>query len=124
VAHDGAELGAACLDLWEAGHYELKPLARTFDDAARRIDNADGALLLHRGSELSGPYGPVLQAWSDLRDDVFAILRETAANLDLTGDALLLAAREHLRSDRAARDAFHRLRPDVVAAHPEREPPS
>jgi hypothetical protein len=123
VGHKGAELGADCLDLWEAGYYELKPLGQTFNEAARQLDRHDASLILYRSSELGGPYGPVVDVWSDFRDDVFAILRETAENLDLTGDALMLAAREYMSSDKAAADKFRQLQPALIAGHPEKEPP-
>jgi hypothetical protein len=124
MGHHGDELGADCLDLWEAGYYELKPLGVTFRDAAGQLDRADDGLYnMYRSSELGGPYGPVREVWSDFRDDVFAVLRETAENLDLTGDALMMAAREYMRSDKAAKDKFVQLQPQVIAAHPEKEPP-
>jgi hypothetical protein len=124
VGHTGEELGADCLDLWEAGYYELKPLAAIFRDAAGKLDLADGGLSnMYRDAKLGGPYGPVRDTWSDFRDDVFAILRETAENLDLTGDALMLAANEYMSSDQAAKDKFAQLQPAVIAAHPELAPP-
>ncbi len=124
MGHTGEELGADCLDIWEAGYYELKPLAGIFRDAAAKLDMTESGMYnMYRDSKLGGPYGPVRYVWADFRDDVFAILRETAENLDLTGDALMLAANEYMRSDQAAKDTFNRLQPAVVAAHPEQAPP-
>jgi len=124
MGHTGEELGADCLDLWEAGYYELKPLAQIFRDAAGKVDLADGGMSnMYRDDKLGGPYGPVRDVWSDFRDDVFAILRATAENLDLTADALMLAASEYIRSDQAAKDKLRQLQPAVIAAHPEKEPP-
>lgn len=119
MGHTGAELGADCADLWAAGHFELKPLGAVFREAARNLHLADcGLPNMYRDSRLDGPYGPVRDAWCDFRDDVFAVLRETAESLDLTGDALILAANEYLRADQAAKDEFDRLRPAILAAHP------
>ncbi|MDT5040465.1 MAG: hypothetical protein QOE51_1450 [Actinoplanes sp.] len=124
MGHVGEELGADCLDLWEAGYYELKPLAATFRDAAGKLDLADTGLgNLYRDSLLGGPYGPVRDAWSDFRDDVFTILRETAENLNLTGDALMTAANEYMASDTTAQNTFKALQPAVVAAHPQNPVP-
>jgi hypothetical protein len=124
MGHTGEELGADCLDLWEAGYYELKPLASIFRDAAGKLDLTDtGMYNMYRDSKLSGPYGPLRDVWVEFRDDVFNVLRETAENLELTGDALMLAAQEYMNSDQAAKDKFAQLQPAVVAAHPEKEPP-
>jgi hypothetical protein len=124
MGHTGDELGADCLDLWEAGYYELKPLVDIFRDAAAQLDMTDAGMYnMYRDSKLGGPYGPVRDVWVDFRDDVFAILRETAENLDLTGDALMLAANEYMKSDQVAKDKFRELQPAVIAAHSKKEPP-
>jgi hypothetical protein len=124
MGHTGDELAADCLDLWEAGYYELKPLGEVFRDAAGKLVLTDQGLgNMYRDGKLGGPYGPVHGAWSEFRDDVFDILRETAEALDLTGDALVMAAKLYMGEDEAVKAKFEELQGAVIAAHPEKEPP-
>jgi len=126
MGHTGEELGADCADLWEAGHYELKPLGARFRDAAAKLAlTEDGEHNFWRDTNLGGPYGPVRSIWADFRDDVFDVLKETATNLELTGDALILAANQYLAADDVARQKFDELKPAVIAAQEadEQEPP-
>ena len=126
MGHTGEELGADCADLWEAGHYELKPLGAQFRDAAAKLaQTEDGEYNFWRDSKLGGPYGPVRPVWADFCDDVFDVLRQTAENLELTGDALVLAANEYANSDDVARRKFEELKPAIIEAQKtdEQEPP-
>jgi hypothetical protein len=118
MGHTGEELGADCVDLWEAGYYELKPLGAQFRDAAAKLAlTEDGESNFWRDTELNGPYGPVRQVWADFRDNVFNVLRETAENLELTGDALILAANEYTNTDAIAKQRFADFKPAVIEAH-------
>ncbi|MEO3743484.1 hypothetical protein [Plantactinospora sp. B5E13] len=118
MGHTGEELGADCVDLWEGGYFELKPLGAQFGEAAGRLALTEGHEgCFWRSSELGGPYGPVRQVWADFRDEVHVILRETAENLDLTGDALILAANEYLETDTVAKRKFEELKPAVIDAY-------
>ncbi|MBB4764699.1 hypothetical protein ACFQFC_10865 [Amorphoplanes digitatis] len=118
MSHSGEELGADLVDLWEAGRYELKPVAGQIRYAAAQLLQADaGGYNWYRDGKLSGPYGPAKPAWESLRDDFFEILRTTAENLDLTGDALVLAAEQYANTDSVAAKKFEELKPAVTAAH-------
>lgn len=120
MGHTGEELGADCVDLWEAGHFELKPLGAQFHEAAGDLARTEaGEQNFWRSGELGGPYGPVRQVWADLRDEVVGILRDTAESLELTGDALILAARRYTASDEVAKRRFDELQPAVIAAQRE-----
>nr|MDT0657598.1 hypothetical protein [Micromonospora sp. DSM 115978] len=57
-----------------------------------------------------GTYGPVYGPWKDLRDELESILSATATNLELTGEALCLAATVFAATDEAAAAEFNRLR--------------
>ncbi|MFC4107594.1 hypothetical protein [Micromonospora zhanjiangensis] len=63
-----------------------------------------------RSPRLGGPYGPAYEPWRALRDEMRKILTQTASNLELTGDALCIAAENYERSDTAAEAEFNRLR--------------
>lgn len=118
MGHTGDQLGADCADLWEAGQFKLKPLAEEFREAASHLDRADSGLSnMHRDGKLGGPYGPVREAWTAFRDDVFAALRETAESLELTGDALILAANEYARTDTEARRKFDQMRRNLIVTN-------
>ncbi|MGA5305436.1 hypothetical protein ACPCHT_36440 [Nucisporomicrobium flavum] len=118
MPHSGDELGADLVDLWEAGQYELKPVAGQIREAAGALLLADNSgYNWYRDGKLGGPYGPAKPAWESLRDDFFEILRTTAENLDLTGDAMVLAADEYASTDSVAGKKFEELKPAVEAAH-------
>ncbi|GII21756.1 hypothetical protein [Planosporangium mesophilum] len=126
MGHTGEELGADCVDLWQAGNYELKPLGAQFRDAAAQLARTEECEYnFWRDTKLGGPYGPVRQVWADFRDEVVDILRQTAENLELTGDALILAANRYADTDEDAKRTFTDLKPAVIEAHKDdgMEPP-
>ena len=118
MPHRGDELGADLVDLWEAGKYELKPVAQQFRLAAGRLLLADNSgYNWYRDGKLGGPYGTAKGPFEELRDAFFEVLRTTAENLDLTGDAMVMAAEEYAGADGAAKKKFEELRPAVDSAH-------
>ncbi|GAA2471308.1 hypothetical protein Ahu01nite_079120 [Winogradskya humida] len=120
MPHSGDELGADLVDLWEAGQYQLKPVAQQFRLAAGNLLLTDSVgHNFYRDGKLGGPYGPAKPAFDDFRDAVFEILRTTAENLELTGDAMVLAADEYAQTDDVAAKKFQELQPAVEAAHPQ-----
>ncbi|HEY2947409.1 MAG TPA: hypothetical protein VGJ53_03265 [Micromonosporaceae bacterium] len=105
------ELGAELYELWFAGERRLPAIAEEFATAASRVGGSmNGESAFWRPSELSGPYGAARGPWVSFRDEVYDILKETADNLDLTGEALSLAAREYAKTDRAAAAKLEQLK--------------
>jgi hypothetical protein len=111
MSKSGDELGAELYELWFAGERRLPAIANEFTSAASRLNGSmSGETVLWRPPELSGPYGAARGPWASFRDDVYDILRETADNLDLTGEALSLAAREYAKTDSAAAAKLEQLK--------------
>jgi hypothetical protein len=111
VARTGDELGVELYDLWFAGARRLPALATEFQSAATQVSGTfSGENAYWRPAELSGPYGVARAAWASFRDDVYEILAETTDNLDRTGDALTLAAREYAKTDAVAAARLEQLK--------------
>lgn len=110
MARTGDELGVELYDLWFAGARRLPALAGEFQSAATQVGGTfSGESAYWRPAELSGPYGVARDAWASFRDDVCEILSATADNLDRTGEALTLAAREYAKTDAVAAARLEQL---------------
>ncbi|MGH3389974.1 MAG: hypothetical protein ACRDOO_13980 [Actinomadura sp.] len=57
-----------------------------------------------------GGYGPVYGPWVALRNELQTILADTAKNLELTGEALCLAASEYAKADHAAQTVLNDMK--------------
>jgi hypothetical protein len=100
-------------ELWRAGTDNLPSVASQYSTAAGYVAGTGSGLaaaFLRPPQFGSGTYGRVYESWKVLRDEFQKILGDTATNLELTGEALCLAAREYARTDRAAADEFNRLK--------------
>ena len=113
MANSGEELGADLYALWRAGSNNLPRLADEYAGASDLLaqTSAGQAYAFQRPEFFGGgAYGPVYGPWTGLRDDLEKILGDTATNLELTGEALCLAAQEYAQTDAAAAEEFRRLR--------------
>jgi hypothetical protein len=112
-------LVADCVKLWQAGEYQLKPLADHYRDVSTAILQSEpGLSALGRDSMLGGPHGPFRAAWQALADQTIENLRATSENLAATGDVLILAAESYAGTDRDNADAFEAERARIEAALP------
>jgi hypothetical protein len=107
----GRDLGVDIHELWLAGKEKLPAVAAQYDEAWRNVaatnDNALTALTVP--SDLLGNHGEVLGPWIALRDELLKILSDTATNLALAADALVMAAHAYARTDHRAGREFDRL---------------
>jgi hypothetical protein len=108
----GKDLGADLYLLYRAGRDNLPSVAAEFANANRAVsathDNLEAAF--RRSDHFGGgAYGPVYSAWTGLRDELQRVLGDTAVNLELTGEALCLAATEYAKTDAGAAAEFNRL---------------
>jgi hypothetical protein len=122
----GKDLGADLYLLWRAGRDNMPSVAAEFATANRAVaatqDGLENAFL--RSDYFGGDTrGPVYPAWTVLRDELQRVLGDTAVNLELTGEALCLAATEYARTDTGASDEFHRLIRDNGDVKPVDVPP-
>ncbi len=110
----GKDLGADLYSLWLAGRDNMPSVAAEYATANRRIAETDDTLnrAFLRPEQFGGVYGPVYESWRALRDELQRMLADTAANLDLTGDMLCVAATEYARTDAAAAQELERLKRD------------
>ncbi|GAB3800462.1 hypothetical protein GCM10027605_16050 [Micromonospora zhanjiangensis] len=108
----GKDLGVDRYRLWQAGSKDWPMVASHYTKAGHSLDEALHGLAqaFLRSPRLGGPYGPAYEPWRALRDEMRKILTQTASNLELTGDALCIAAENYERSDTAAEAEFNRLR--------------
>jgi hypothetical protein len=109
----GKDLGADLYELWRAGRDNLPSVASQYKTAGEHVARTDSGLanaFLRPDRFGAGTYGPVYGPWKGLRDELEKILSDTATNLELTGEALCLAASEYARTDSGASDEFKRLR--------------
>jgi hypothetical protein len=109
----GQDLGADLYQLWRAGRDNMPSVAAVFANANRSVSDT------HNGMEAAfsrsdhfggGTYGPVYPAFTALRDELQRILGDTAVNIELTGEALCLAATEYAKTDAGAAAELARLR--------------
>ena len=107
----GKDLGADLYHLWLAGKQNLPSVADQYGKAAAGVSSTQSvASVMWRPSRFGGDtYGPVYYSWTALRDELQTILSETAGNLTLTGEALVLAANQYAKTDRAAAAEMKRL---------------
>src|SRR5215475_4291866 len=107
----GRDLGADLYHLWLAGKDNLPSVAGEYGRAASDVAATDSAFaVMWRPSRFGGDtYGPVYYSWTTLRDELQTILSETASNLTLTGEALVLAANQYAKTDRAVAAEMKRL---------------
>jgi hypothetical protein len=107
----GKNLGVDIYELWLAGTARLPAVAALYDEARRNVattdDNALTALTIP--SALLGNHGEVLGPWTTLRNELLQILSDTATNLTLVGDALVMAAKAYADTDHRAEHEFDRL---------------
>jgi hypothetical protein len=111
MPHTGEELGADLADLYNAGRFKLTALADEFSTAATNLFNVgatDG--LFARHPQLNGSLGSVKGPWDDLHDQIVGLLKETTANLQDTGTALMMAAEEYASTDAAAEKVYREIR--------------
>jgi hypothetical protein len=107
----GKDLGADLYELWLAGTDNLPSVAAEYGRAASDVTATDSAYaVMWRPSRFGGDnYGPVYYSWTALRDELQSILGDTAGNLTLTGEALVLAANQYAKTDSAAAAEMKRL---------------
>ena len=107
-------LGTDIYGLWRAGRGSVPSVAAEYATAngfvARTDDTMDAAF--RRPDRFGGTFGPVYDSWRALRDELQTILGNTADNLELTAEALCLAATEYARSDTDAKAKFDALKRD------------
>jgi hypothetical protein len=101
MAEERATLVTNCVDLWEAGELQLKPLAAHYRNVVSKIFAAEAATgVFWRSQELAGPNGPARGAWQYLADTTLTILQETAENLEAAGEVLVMASHEYAETER------------------------
>jgi hypothetical protein len=101
MAEERQTLVTNCVDLWEAGELQLKPLAAHYRNVVSQIFAAqNSAGIFWRTQELAGPNGPALGAWQYLANTTLAMLQETAENLEAAGEILVLASHEYAETER------------------------
>jgi len=111
MPHGGAEFGTDLVDLYDAGRFKLKVVAEQFRQAGGELFRTDGLTgAFVRDPALGGRSGPVRQPWESLRDSIVDILFTTAANMDDTGQALMMAADEYAMTDEVARARYLELK--------------
>lgn len=117
AADESETLVANCVELWEAGEMKLKPLAAHYRSMVANITAAEGRSgALRRDELLGGPYGAARSAWEYLADTTVRILRETADNLEATGDVLIMAAEAYAEAENINTDAIKNAKDDVILA--------
>ncbi|MEV0897734.1 hypothetical protein [Actinoplanes sp. NPDC049802] len=110
-------LVADCVDLWTAGEMKLKPLAAHYRTVVASISTAERHLgALWRSEMVGGPYGPARSAWESLAETAIAMLRETADNLEATGDALVMASEMYAETEDINAEAIRKMKAPVIAA--------
>jgi hypothetical protein len=115
MPHSGRDLGVDLYHLWLAGTDNLPSVAGEYVVARNEVASTEVGLIgAFRRSERfgGGPYGPAHAPFVALRDDLRRILADTAENLELTGEALRLAASGYAQTDSAAAAELERLRRD------------
>lgn len=111
MPHAGEELGADLVDLYDAGRYKMKAVAEQFRTAGGTLFRTDGqTAVFARHPALGGSSGPAREPWEALRDAVVDVVFTTAANMDDTGLALMMAADEYAKTDDAARRKYEALK--------------
>lgn len=110
-------LVADCVQLWQAGEYQLKPLAARYGAVVTEILRAEpGLSALGRDTMLGGPYGPFRAAWQALTDEAIRVLQTTSENLSATADVLILASELYAGADRDNAEAFEAERGRIEGA--------
>lgn len=118
MPHTGEELGADLVDLYDAGRYKMKAVAAEFRTAGGELVRTEGLTgVFARHPDLGGSSGPARASWEALRDAVADVIFKTAANMDDTGLALIMAADEYARTDDVARKKFQKLRGVLDRSH-------
>jgi len=118
MPHSGEELGADLVDLYDAGRYKMKSVAELFRGAGGELVRTDGMTgVFARHPDLGGSSGPARRPWEALRDAVVEVIFKTAANMDDTGLALMMAADEYAKTDDVARKKFEELRGALDRSH-------
>ncbi|WP_199512221.1 hypothetical protein [Nucisporomicrobium flavum] len=117
MPHSGEEFGSDLVDLYDAGRYKLKAVADQFRTAGGELFRTDGTGILARHPALGGTYGPAKASWEDLRDAVVDVIFKTAANMDDTGLALMMAADEYAKTDEVARKKYEDLKGALDQSH-------
>ena len=107
----GRELGADLYGLTIVAKRNFPTVATDYRHAQQALaatSSQEGAFRRpdHFGG---GPSGPAMGAWSELRDTVITIVSETATNLELTSQALLLATSWYAAADQGAANELSRL---------------
>ena len=84
---------------------QLPTVASRYTEAEQSVDGtaSDLSHAFFRPPRLGGAFGPAYEPWKALRDEMRRILAKTASNLELTGEALRLAAEEYSRSNDRSR---------------------
>lgn len=105
----GVDLGADLYHLEIVAKRYFPTVATDYRTAAKAAA-ADGMAAFQRPEFFGGgPLGPSMTAWTDLRESFVKMLTETAVNLELTSEALLLAVRQYAAADTAAANELSRL---------------
>src|SRR6266511_2122846 len=110
MPHSGEEFGSDLVDLYDAGRYKMKAGGELF-----RTDGLTGVFA--RDPALGGTYGPAKAPWESLRDSIVDVILKTAANMDDTGLALMMAAEEYAKTDEAASARYHELKAALDRSH-------
>jgi hypothetical protein len=118
MPHSGEEFGSDLVDLYDAGRFKMKAVAEQFRQAGGELFRTDGLTgVFARNPALGGTYGPAKAPWESLRDSIVDIILKTAANMDDTGLALMMAAEEYAKTDDAARARYHELKSALDQSH-------
>lgn len=124
MPHTGTDFGVDLYGLLKAGKDHLPTVAGQYRQAVASLDQTEGGLsaAFARVPSFGGSlYGPVYQPWRDLRDELDLALSRTASNMDATAEALVVAAFEYARSDRAAAEEMDRQRRTYGEPHVDRD---
>ncbi|WP_067508264.1 hypothetical protein [Actinoplanes sp. TFC3] len=111
MSHTGEELGADLVDLYDAGRYKMKVVAEQFREAGGELFRTEGLTgVFARNPALGGVYGSAKAPWEGLRDAIVDVIFETAANMDDTGLALMMAAEEYAATDDVAAKKYEAMK--------------
>jgi len=72
--------------------------------------------VFRRDPAFGGTLGPAFGPWTQFRDELASIMRQTAENLEATGHALMLAADGYNGADQQAKDVLRKHESEIAAA--------
>lgn len=111
----GRDLGVDIYELWLAGDKSLPLVGAQFADAGQKFgltESQDG-YFWRPAAFCGGGYGPMQQAFAQLRETMSAVFRDSQSNLEVAGQALKMAATEYAASDEGARKQFEAMKHDL-----------